>query len=97
VVRNTKPPGGLRGSRLEIGGETYVVLSYPERAGDPQVRLTPAEREVIALALEGWTSAAIAAARGSAKRTVDKQLEAAYRKLGVSSRAELAARYARHR
>lgn len=91
MVRNSKPPAGLRATRLDVGGEHYVVFSYPARTADLLARLTPAERDVVALALEGWTSAAIAAARGRAKRTVDKQLEGAYRKLGVSSRAELAA------
>lgn len=95
-MRKAKPPRGLRGTRLELGGHAYVVLSYP--APTPhQPRLTAAEREVVELALEGWTSAAIAAARSTARRTVDKQLESSYRKLGVSSRAELAARFAPER
>jgi DNA-binding NarL/FixJ family response regulator len=53
--------------------------------------LTRSEREVIDRARRGVSNAAIARERGSAARTVANQLASAYRKLGVSSRAELAA------
>jgi DNA-binding CsgD family transcriptional regulator len=54
--------------------------------------LTPAERDVIAHALAGFTNLHIARLRGSALRTVANQLASAYRKLGLSGRRELAAR-----
>ena len=52
-------------------------------------------REVALLALAGHTNAAIAARRESAARTVANQLQSIYRKLGVTTRAELAARLLR--
>jgi DNA-binding CsgD family transcriptional regulator len=59
-------------------------------AGDGAAALTPAERAVVALALADLSNRDIAARRGSAPRTVANQLAAAYAKLGISSRAELA-------
>ena len=53
--------------------------------------LSPAEREVALLAVQGATNAAIARRRGTSDRTVANQLAAVFEKLGVHSRAELAA------
>nr|HEX4315819.1 LuxR C-terminal-related transcriptional regulator [Kofleriaceae bacterium] len=86
MARGPRPPRDLRTTRLQVGGDTYVVVSYP----DPSDKLTPAERSVVQHVLEGASAAAIAAVRGTSVRTVHKQLESAYRKLGVTSRAELA-------
>lgn len=52
--------------------------------------LTPREREVVLLAGQGLPSRAIAERFDVSVRTIDNQLGRAYRKLGVSSRAELA-------
>ncbi len=52
--------------------------------------LTPREREVVLLASQGLASRAIAERFDVSVRTIDNQLGRAYRKLGVSSRAELA-------
>ena len=82
-----RPPRDLRTTHLRVGGDTFVVVSFP----DATDVLTPSERAVVELAVEGTSNAAIAAVRGVSPRTVDKQLESAYRKLGVASRAELAA------
>lgn len=54
--------------------------------------LTAAEEEVLALVLDGRDNAAIAAVRRTALRTVANQIASIFRKTGVSSRAELAAR-----
>ncbi len=54
-------------------------------------RLTPAEREVVTGALEGQSTTEIARARERSFHTVAHQLRAAFAKLGVHSRAELAA------
>jgi DNA-binding CsgD family transcriptional regulator len=86
------PPRDLRSAEFEVGGERFVVVSYS--AGESH-GLTPAEADVVAQVLDGSSAVAIAAARGTSVRTINKQLEAAYRKLGVSSRAELAARLGR--
>jgi DNA-binding NarL/FixJ family response regulator len=54
------------------------------------VPLSRAEREVVQLMLQGESNGAIAFRRGTSVRTIANQLSAAYRKLGVGSRAELA-------
>lgn len=54
--------------------------------------LSEAERSVVGMALSGLDNRGIAERRQSSARTVANQLAVAYRKLGVSSRAELLAR-----
>ncbi len=53
--------------------------------------LTRREREVVELAARGYSNKSIAAETAIGERTVETHLTAAYRKLGVRSRAELAA------
>ncbi|WP_084965887.1 helix-turn-helix transcriptional regulator [Thermoactinospora rubra] len=53
-------------------------------------RLSPREREVVDLVAQGWTNRKVAAALYLSPRTVDRHLSTAMRKLGVSSRTELA-------
>jgi DNA-binding CsgD family transcriptional regulator len=55
--------------------------------------LTGTERRVADLATAGRTNREIAAALHISIRTVESHLSAAYRKLGVRSRTELAAAY----
>jgi DNA-binding CsgD family transcriptional regulator len=52
--------------------------------------LTPREREIALLAVQGHTSRQIADRLVLSIRTVDNHLQSAYRKLGVSGRGELA-------
>lgn len=59
------------------------------RRSDGLHELTGREREVSALAARGLRSKEIAAELGVSVRTVDNLLQRAYRKLGVSSRADL--------
>lgn len=54
--------------------------------------LSEAERDIARRVFEGATNQQIAAARRVNVKTVGKQLEAIYRKLGVSCRAELVLR-----
>ena len=54
--------------------------------------LTEAERRVAALVAEGRTNREVAAALFVTEHTVEGALTRAYRKLGIRSRAELAAR-----
>jgi DNA-binding CsgD family transcriptional regulator len=54
--------------------------------------LTSAQREVLLLAAEGLTNAAIALRRNSSQHTVANLLAAAYAKLGIAGRRELRAR-----
>lgn len=53
-------------------------------------RLTPAEREVAVFVVKGLSIAEIAALRHAAEGTVKSQLNAVYRKAGVTGRAQLA-------
>lgn len=69
-----------------------VVFSFPLGDEGPS-SLTATERHVVLLMLCGFRDRQIAALRETSLKTVTKQVEAAYRKLGVRSRAELAAKY----
>ena len=77
-----------------IGGERLVVTSMPVVPGDLST-LTPAERAVARDAIAGLSNAEIAKKRRRAIRTIANQLASIYRKLGVGSRAELAAQLTR--
>ncbi|OYX43235.1 MAG: hypothetical protein B7Z02_09510 [Rhodobacterales bacterium 32-67-9] len=52
-------------------------------------RLTPAEADVAAFTIKGFSIAEIAALRGSAEGTVKTHLNAIYRKAGVPGRGQL--------
>lgn len=86
--------------RLEVGSRVELVHALQRTLGQSEGPppsldgLTAAERAVVALAIEGHGNQAIARARGVSLHTVANQLAAAYRKLGVRSRVELAARLA---
>lgn len=82
------PPG----LRAEVDPDGSLRLSYELGAPAPCGALTPAEREVAAALLRGWSFGRIAAERGATPRTVANQAQAIYRKLGAASRLELAAR-----
>lgn len=51
--------------------------------------LTPAERDVALFAIKGFSTAEIAALRGTSEGTIKAQSNAIYRKAGVSGRAQL--------
>jgi DNA-binding CsgD family transcriptional regulator len=79
--------------RLQVGGVELVVLSFPEIAARlPTDLLSAAEREVLRWLLRGETNAQVAARRQTAVRTAANQVASIFRKIGVASRAELAAR-----
>jgi DNA-binding NarL/FixJ family response regulator len=81
-----------RGMTFTECGEhgSVVVFAFPIEADEP--KLTEAEREVALHLMAGATNADIAAARGCAVRTVCNQVQSLFKKLGVRSRAELAAK-----
>ncbi len=88
-------PAGFRARRFLAGDDELVVASFPlppASQGRPHPPLTAAEREVLAALLDGKSYAAIARGRRRSVNTVAKQIGSAFRKLGVSSRGELAAR-----
>lgn len=92
-----RQPEGLRASVVEAGS-TFLVLTFPlppAELDDPL--LTDAERAVARGLLAGRSNVEIAAARGTSARTVANQIQSVFRKLGVASRAELAARAAGRR
>jgi DNA-binding CsgD family transcriptional regulator len=86
-------PVGLRQAELPVeDAEPYLVLSYPlPRWRLPGV-LTAAEQEIALAILAGASRSEVAQARGTSIRTVSNLLAQMFRKLGVGSRIELAAR-----
>lgn len=80
-----------RTAPLKIGEEDLVVVSLPLPTLRLPNNLTAAEHHIVGLLLEGFTPREIAAQRGAALSTVNKQLGAVYRKAGVNSLAEFVA------
>ncbi len=79
---------GIRYALLDLPCDRSPAQFLAEQLG-----LSRAELEVLALVLGGMRQAAIATQRGVAHSTVRNQIASAYGKLGVGSRAELAARH----
>jgi len=71
-----------------------AVLKVPLHDGAEMNALSPAEREVAALAAAGLDNLTIARCRGRAVRTVANQMASILSKLHVGSRRDLAARLA---
>ncbi len=88
------PPSGLEAWRLDLPGERFAVLEWSEARRPLGWGLTPAEREVARLVLEGLSNAEIARRRGRSIRTVANQVASIFAKAGAGSRRELAARRA---
>ena len=76
--------GGLVVRLLAIGGPGRVLVV--ERQGASAVRLSPREREVLALVAEGATDVGVGSQLGLSARTVQKHLEHIYERLGVTNR-----------
>lgn len=88
--RATLPaPGGLRVEWLE---PDLALLSYPLVEAEVPPALSAAEQEIALLVYAGASNEDIAAQRSASAKTVGNQLDAIYRKLGVSSRVELVLR-----
>jgi DNA-binding NarL/FixJ family response regulator len=96
-------PGDVRAHALRLGSGSYVLLSFARGSGEAVPGgaaglsgrgLTPAEQEVARGLLAGLSNVEIARLRGSSARTIANQVARLYSKLGVRSRAELAARFA---
>jgi DNA-binding NarL/FixJ family response regulator len=90
-------PAGLRAARVDLAGDSYVVLTFPAPTWDLPDCLTPAEQEVARAILSGATNRQIAERRSISERTVAHQISSIFEKLAVSSRAELASRLAARR
>lgn len=91
LARAPAPPPGMELLRYPQGGEEMLLCAFSLRPGTAAEGLTQAEREVVALLLEGRSNADIARTRGTSARTVANQIQSVFRKLGVGSRAELVA------
>jgi DNA-binding CsgD family transcriptional regulator len=83
---------GLGVAVFELEGEQYALLSFELPRSKLPARLTPAERGVALLVLEGMANAEIARARNTSTHTVANQLRRIYEKLGVAGRTELVQR-----
>lgn len=99
-ARATSPahpvPSELHYERIIVDGEELHLVSHAlfgSSAPDPLAALPRALADVARLALTGHDTQSIARARGTSPRTVEKQLETLYRRLGVSSRTELITRF----
>jgi DNA-binding NarL/FixJ family response regulator len=87
---------GIVGARCIIDGREVVLLAYePSGSRLPFDGLTAAEKAVLGAVLAGKKNAEIARERGRSARTVAKQVAIAMRKLGVTTRGELAAAVSR--
>lgn len=85
----------VRQTSFVADGQDYMVVCMEDTEPPLQAvlgRLTPSEREVVALVAEGLRSQEIAVRRRRSVRTIENQLAAIFHKLKVSSRAELTAR-----
>ena len=93
---------GVAGYLLKTVGEVEVVAAcravmrggsvFPDRA-DPDVELTPREKQILKLVAEGWSSRRIAEALVISINTVDRHRTNLLAKLGLHDRVELT-RYA---
>jgi DNA-binding CsgD family transcriptional regulator len=87
-----RPPRGLTVTQVSVGDDEFAILSFPSPPLAIDMLLTPAERAVLCSLLEGKSNRAIARERSTSVRTIANQVASIYRKAGVSSRCELAAR-----
>jgi DNA-binding NarL/FixJ family response regulator len=81
------------GADADAAAVATTLRRAPRRAPRPSVgfgALTATERRVVTLVAEGLPNAAIAARLFVSRRTVESHVSAAYRKLDVSTRVELA-------
>jgi len=80
----------LRATQFFLGDDELAVISFEPMGSPIDKRLSAAEQKVASLVLQGLSSAEVAAQRGTAERTVANQLASLFRKLGITSRSELA-------
>lgn len=85
-------PAGLVVFHIDVAGARLALLSFEVTDSVALPALSHAERAVMLAILHGRSNAEIAAARGTTPRTVANQVARLFAKLGVRSRAELAAR-----
>ena len=74
-------------------GDDFAVHRYYQRELD-SYDLTPRERNVVLMTLEGYAQREISEKIGVCERTVKSACKSAYDKLGVANRKELMDRFA---
>jgi DNA-binding NarL/FixJ family response regulator len=84
------PPRDLSCRILRSGDAEIALLSFTP---EPRSQLTEAERDVALAVARGLSNAQIASARSASPRTIANQVATIMRKVGVSSRVELASRF----
>lgn len=84
-----------RAQRVAWGQSECWLISAPRPDRGLPIELTQAEEAVTRLLVEGHPHTRIAALRAASPRTVANQLASAFRKLGISGRAELLANLVR--
>ena len=90
--RRTRTRGGdLRTHRRDARAAPPAHRQHSAIRARTRYALTRREREIVELAARGYSNKLIASETAIGERTVETHLAAAYRKLGVRSRAELAA------
>lgn len=93
-------PGDLRGNHagmqevldVDLDGEHYTLVRSTVNIPEPQLTLSPREREIIRLVAKGLPNKAIASVLDISQWTVATHLRRVFAKLEVSSRAEMVAR-----
>jgi DNA-binding NarL/FixJ family response regulator len=80
---------GTDGGAIRVGEAMYRYLAFDAGSEPSPAGLTASEREVVGHVVRGWSSRKIAELRGVSERTVNNQLAAVYRKLGVCNRFDL--------
>lgn len=79
-------PGGLQIALVSQGELARLQAAAGERSAQPSgVNLSEREYEILTLIADGMTSSNVAARLGLAKNTVSQHLQAARRKLGVTT------------
>jgi len=97
VMKSSAADVLLKAIQAVLKGEYWVGhkmmadwASYAQQHGQPRQTLTAREQEIVTRVLNGDTNRDIAAALGVGEETVKTHVSNIYRKLGVSSRMELA-------
>jgi DNA-binding NarL/FixJ family response regulator len=82
--------GVANGEQGWVSRRIAAQMSVIMRAEEPFANLTPRERQVLKLVVNGNTNQGIGVALGISEKTVEKYLESIFTKLDVSSRVEAA-------
>jgi DNA-binding CsgD family transcriptional regulator len=78
-----RPPDGQRGTPVVVTWSDY------QHAVPPVAALTPHQRRLVAMALDGWTNGETAQYFSVTRRAVEFQFTQIYRKLGICGRVQL--------